>query len=362
MTVPPLLGGGRLTDDQEAFVAMVQALVAARVEPDAREADREERLPVDLVRLLVDAELLSVGLPVAGGGGGADALTTLLLVEVLSRSSAAAAVPVVVTHACGAALATAGDDERMATVVGGVRVAVADGPDVRAQRRDGTYELHGAVGRVDELARSEACLLVARAEGDEPVVVWLSTSEPGFDVSPPHRRTGLRGAPTHAARLTGCVVGDHAVVGGPAAAVAARHWLLLGTAAQALGVAGRALADVGAYLPERRQFGTTLDRMPVLREMVGRAAARVQAAAAQVTTAASPEALLPEGAAACHAAAWAAVTAAVAATVDAVQLHGGYGCVTETAVERCLRDALSLRAKVGVPSAELRVADGWFPC
>ena len=350
------------TNELDAFATVLANLVADRVEPDAQAADREARLPHGLVDALAKADLLSVGIPAEAGGSGADTVTALLVVEVLSRSLAAAALPVLAVHACAAALVAAGDHGRVAELVaGGLRAALVDGWSSGVRARLSAVD--GVVPRVDDAAECDAFLVTARDDEDNPVALWMARDAPGIEVAPAARRTGLRGMPSQVIRFSGCPQGAAVVVGGSDAVAAARHWFLLGTAAQALGVAGRALLDSSLYLPERRQFGTTLDRMPVLRAMVGRSAAQVTAAAAQVTAAAAaPGALRPEGAAACHAAAWSAVSAAVAVGLDAVQLHGGYGCVTGTAVERSLRDALTLRARVGLPAAEQAVAHAWLSC
>ena len=152
-------------------------------------------------------------------------------------------------------------------------------------------------------------------------------------------RTGLRGLHTLTVELDGAATTELA---GPEAAHAARVHRRLAIAAAATGTGRRAVADASAYLEERHQFGRPLAEFGALRRMLADAAAAVAAAAALWREAAAR----PDAATAAQAARTATV-AAVRAADTGVQLHGGYGYVSDHRAERQLRDAITLRALAG---------------
>lgn len=186
-----------------------------------------------------------------------------------------------------------------------------------------------------------AVLLDAGGAGGVLVGQDAATTEPG------PKRTGLADAQLCTIR----VVGDPSRRLDPVVASAAVRDLTLLTAAAALGVAEAALATSGAYAAERRQFGSTLLSFAGMRAMLAEMQLRVSAVAALL------ERAVDTGTAeSCLELAATAGRTAVDVTIDAIQVHGGYGYIDEYPVAGLLRDALSLRARTPRRSSVSRLA------
>ncbi|HYH31737.1 MAG TPA: acyl-CoA dehydrogenase family protein, partial [Pseudonocardia sp.] len=122
---------------------------------------------------------------------------------------------------------------------------------------------------------------------------------------------------------------------------AALALLHLQLAALACGLAAGALDAASRYVAEREQFGAPLTALPTVQRTVFDAHAALRGAQHQVDALAADEPLGPVAAAA---ALRSATEVAVDVATTGVQLHGGYGYLTDYPAERFLRDAVSLRA------------------
>ncbi|MDG4834318.1 acyl-CoA dehydrogenase family protein [Solwaraspora sp. WMMD1047] len=255
----------------------------------------------EMVDALGRAGLLDVGIAEEHGGQGGGLPAALVVVERLARVCPTAAMVVVHTHAAARIGQTAEPPRSLA-----FGSAAPDGG--------------AAVTRVDLGLPVEAvhiwdggnrAALVAR----DAIVV---TEAPG--------RTGLPGLGAATASVAGPVDWR------PAAGEVGRWWRW-GIAAAALGAAAGAAAHARSYGAQRHQFGGPLTALPAY-------AARLDALAASLATmarvVADPDA--PE------LARRRVLDDAVAVTLAAVQLYGGYGYLREYGVEGLARDAISLRA------------------
>lgn len=185
------------------------------------------------------------------------------------------------------------------------------------------------------------------ADGAGGVVVAAAAAS----VEPAPRRTGLADAQLRAVR----VLGEPSVRLDRDAASAAVDELSVLTAAAALGVAEAALAVSLDYAGQRRQFGSALLSFAGMRAILVEMQLRVSSVAALL------EQALDTGATAgVLELAATAGRAAVDVTIDAIQVHGGYGYVDEYPVAGLLRDAVSLRARSSRRSSVARLADARF--
>jgi acyl-CoA dehydrogenase len=129
--------------------------------------------------------------------------------------------------------------------------------------------------------------------------------------------------------------------------------LLLGYAAIAVGNAQGALTAARAYAGERVQGGARIGTYPAVRLLLGDAAARIEAARAQLVGASEPRP--PGGALLAAAAAKLRVTDDCCHAVsDCLQVLGGYGYMEEYRLEKRLRDALVLKT-IAVRPDDLRL-------
>ncbi|MQA83569.1 MAG: hypothetical protein GEV03_02775 [Streptosporangiales bacterium] len=342
------------TEEQRELVAVLDAFVAERVRPRLADIAAADRVPDDLHARLGSQGLWSLGMPEEVGGGGGDLPTLVLALQRLATGSAALALTVAHAHAVVAVLADHAEGRSAAAeVAAGARPALVDlvRAPVTATAQDDGPVLDGAVPRVD--AGDARLHLLLEPPGVPGGVALADPTVPGFVAGPVARRCGLAGATTRAIEFDGCHLARLAPF--PATAAAAsrgRIVLLLGAAAAAAGIAEAAATAAGGYLAERHQFGGPLAERPVLRRRLVALRGHVQAALDSVWargTRTAGLAALPADeadtlAGECAAVAGRCTSTAVAVGADAVQLHGGYGYLEEYAVERLMRDAVSLRA------------------
>jgi alkylation response protein AidB-like acyl-CoA dehydrogenase len=362
-----LAHGVALSADEALFLDVVDALVEREVAPLAAAIDATDAFPEAARAVLADNDLLALGLPEAAGGSGARLPLILLVVERIAEASPAVAALLAATHACAAALVV-GDgpasaevarlaERGLPTVCDGLGASIASTANTGslvATPDDAGWRLDGTLARVDNAVASDALVVLAHGLDDEPVVLWVPVPAEGLAIEGPRRRTGLRGVLASALRFEGCRVAREGYAGGAAAAVAAQQVQRLCVGAAALGVGRAALARATDYTAERHQFGAPLASFGAIRMLLAAMAMRAQAAAAALyAVALGPDALTADAVPAGVGAVRLATTAAVETSVDAVQLHGGYGYVRELPVERLLRDAVSLRARAGGRAAAI---------
>jgi alkylation response protein AidB-like acyl-CoA dehydrogenase len=223
------------------------------------------------------------------------------------------------------------------------RIAVADG--------GAALRLSGRVGPLPGLARASHVLYAA--SGAAPLLALVPADGPGARVEP------CEPAPSAwRAAIWGSLVLDGAAVPGElvlargegARAVVAEvlAWYRLGLAARAVGVASMALEHAAAYGRDRVQFGQPIGKFESLAHMLDENQTMVSAARLLVLHAAWD--VDRGGAAAADGASRSrdlAARAAARATIDAVQIFGGYGFVNDFPVEKLMRDARPFEALGG---------------
>lgn len=314
-------------EDKQLVVDTVEAFADREINEQVPAVESAGEL-APVIPLLEQQGMTQLGVPVERGGSGVDLATLLASLERIASRSPATADLVAAVHVAELALATLADPPAPS------RRIVVSGTDLRLRRDEDRWELGGTAPRVHHALLADRFLVVTD-DGAVDVPADAATIGPG------QRRTGLRGTDPRTVDLTG-VTGD-----GPglpdSVAVAARRLQWLTGAAIGVAIGRRALDEAATYLRGREQFGTVLADLPALRAMLAGMQQQVDGAAAQLLVAATDQQDLERA----GLAAAAAVSAACAVAIDAIQLHGGYGYITEYPVERLLRDAVSLRASLG---------------
>jgi len=204
---------------------------------------------------------------------------------------------------------------------------------VRLDRTGTSYV--GTIHRVDPASELDSIVLL---DGDE--AVWLPTET--IQRTSPVRRSGLDGARTVAVGIDGVGI----ALGESADEVRAGAWL--GAAAVAAGIAGAAVDQAVGYARGREQFGGPLTDLPVMRATLQRQAALVASSLAAALEADISDVSQAAGVLAT------ACDAALEVGGAALQVHGGYGYLTEYPVEQWVRASLSLRAAADAMQAGIR--------
>lgn len=301
-----------------------------------------------LVAKLAELGVWTLGTAAEHGGGDADATMTAVVFERLGRSWPALGWASVQAHVAVDVLGASQPQVVSALHEGRAAVAVVHASADHVRLSFSGDRLVGTVGRVDAAAAHPHLLVL---DGDR--TAYLVSPE---GLSPRRlARTGLGGAFTSMLEVD---AGGDDVLRVDCDLPAALGRLWAGAAAVAAGVAGVAADGAAAYAAGRQQFGDALTAIPTVRQAL---LAQVVGSVTSLTTAVAVDAtqLVQAYAAVSH-----ACDGAIDVAAAALQAHGGYGYLTEYPAERYLRDAVSLRAAVDLPSAARLSASalvGWQP-
>ena len=351
-----------LTHTQALVRQTARTFAQERVQPGARQRDRDGRFPADLLREMAGLGLMGVNVPSAYGGAEAGAVSYALAMMEMASACASTAVAMAVTNMCAELICAFGTEEQKRThvprLVSGDALAGAfalsepqygsdaAGLTTTAVRRGERWVLNGAKQWITSGAYAGVMVVWARTSG--PGSRGLSAfvvegGTPGLQVGPPEDKLGLRASNTVPLVFEDCAVPASALLGGEGEgfklAMVALDGGRLGIASQACGVARAALEAALRYVRDRRAFGKHLSEFQAVRFMLANIKTELSAAEALTLRAAwLKEQQRPFSQEASMAKLFASEMSNRACD-KAVQLHGGYGYIDEFPVERYLRDA-----------------------
>ncbi|HKL30757.1 MAG TPA: acyl-CoA dehydrogenase family protein, partial [Natrialbaceae archaeon] len=214
-------------------------------------------------------------------------------------------------------------------------------------RKDGDeYVIDGEKQWITNGERSGVVILFAKTDPDDPRSITqfvVPKDTDGLAVGKKEDKLGLRASDTTALLFDGArVPAENRLTEEGKGLSAAFHILTggrIGIASQAVGLAQSALDEAVEYAGEREQFGKPIAEIQTIRHKLAEMETRTQAArllareAARRDDAGDPQEKFASMAK------YFASEAATFVTNEAVQIHGGYGYVTDYDVERLYRDA-----------------------
>jgi alkylation response protein AidB-like acyl-CoA dehydrogenase len=362
-TVPavPLYG---LTDEHLEFRDVIATMVRARVAPRAAAIDADSAFPQDIRRLFADHDLFGLPFAEAHGGTGTGELMLCVVIEEIAKACASSALMLAVQDLGSLPIRLAGSAELQARVLpplaAGERLAAFAlsepdaGSDPRAMRtrarRDGdTWVLDGAKNWITNAGVADDYVVFAVTDPDAPgsraiSAFLVEADRPGFFISRLEHKLGMRGSPTGQPVLDGVRIPAANLIGEEGAGFRIAMQTLdrsrLGIAAQALGIAQGATDYAAGYARERIAFGRPINelqgiqfkladmetRCAAARELLYRAAAKAERHEHDLGKYSAMAKLFCSD-------------VAMEVTVEAVQVLGGYGYVSDYPVERMMRDA-----------------------
>jgi len=352
-----------LTDDQAAIQAMAREFAESEIRPIAMEIDRDARFPHETVKRMGELGLMGIAVPERWGGSGSDMVAYVVALEEIARVCASHAVVMSVDNSLyGYPVLAFGTDAQRERFLKPVAAGHAHGcfaltepqagSDARNQatlaHRDGQdYVITGRKMFITNGREATFALVFAQTDvaaarkGITAFVVEKGT--PGFTVSKTEDKLGIRASDTAELVFDECRVPAAHRIGeegqGFKIALATLDGGRIGIAAQAVGIAAGAYARSVSYARERKAFGVPIGQHQMVQWMLADMATTIDGARLLTHKAAAlKDAGRPYTQAAAMAKLFAAETA-MKVTTDAVQVHGGYGYIRETEVERYFRDA-----------------------
>jgi alkylation response protein AidB-like acyl-CoA dehydrogenase len=353
-----------LTQEQLDLREMIRDLAAGRIAPRAAAIDQTGEFPQDIRELLASHDLLALPFEEQYGGTGTGTLMTVVAVEEIAKACASSALILAVHDLGTLPIRLDGSDELKARVLpryasGEWLAAFAlSEPDAgsdasalrtRARQVDGGWVLNGNKNWISNAGVAAAYVVFAVTDpAEQPsrgmTAFLMDAGSPGFAVAKLEHKMGMRGSPTGQLTFDDVFVSDANVIGavGDGFKVAMRTLdrSRLGIAAQALGIAQGATDYAARYATERTAFGEPINRLQAIQFKLADMETRTAAARELLYRAAAKvDRLGPDLGKYSAMAKLFCSDAAMDVTVDAVQVLGGYGYVTEYPVERMMRDA-----------------------
>ncbi|MHB0921090.1 MAG: acyl-CoA dehydrogenase [Thiomonas sp. 13-66-29] len=351
-----------LDDDHRMIRDAVRDFVRAEIAPHAARWARESRFPREALQGLAQLGCLGVAVPTAWDGAGLDYLALALAIEEIAAGDGATSTIVSVNNCPVCSILTAWGSEAQkerwlkplarGAMIGAFALTEPQaGSDASALRatawRDGQhYVLDGVKQFITSGKHGDVAIVLAatdRAAGKKGISAFIvPTDAPGYSVERVEHKTGQTASDTAQIRFENCRVPLENRIGaegeGYRIALSGLEGGRIGIASQAVGMARAAFEAALAYARQREAFGKPIFEHQAVQFRLAEMAMRIEAARQLVWHAAS---LKDAGQPCLKEAAMAkllASTMAEAVCSDAMQIHGGYGYVSDFPVERIWRD------------------------
>ncbi|SHO61949.1 acyl-CoA dehydrogenase [Algoriphagus zhangzhouensis] len=353
----------QLTEEHLAVQEAAREFAKTELLPGVIERDSEAKFPKEQVQKMGELGFMGMMVDPAYNGGGMDTISYVLAMEELSKIDASASVSMSVNNSLVCwGLEKYGTEaqkekylKRLASgeVIGAFCLSEPEaGSDATSQRteakRDGEfYILNGTKNWITNGSTASVYLVIAQTDaskGHKGISCFIvEKGWEGFVIGKKEDKLGIRGSDTHSLMFTDVKVPAENRIGdegfGFTYAMETLNGGRIGIAAQALGIAAGAYELALAYSKERKAFGKPISQHQAIQFKLADMATQIEAARMLVYKAAW---LKDQGQDYAHASAMAKLYASEVAmnvTVEAVQVHGGYGYVKEYHVERLMRDA-----------------------
>ncbi|AMQ55534.1 acyl-CoA dehydrogenase [Algoriphagus sanaruensis] len=353
----------QLTEEQLAVREAAREFAQNELLPGVIERDSEARFPWEQIKKMGELGLMGMMVDPSYNGGGMDTISYAIAMEELSKVDASASVSMSVNNSLVCwGLEKYGTEAqkqkyltRLATgeVLGAFCLSEPEaGSDATSQRTSAElkgdhYILNGTKNWITNGSSASIYLVIAQTDpskGHKGISVFIVEKEwEGFIVGKKEDKLGIRGSDTHSLMFNDVKVPVENRIGeegfGFTFAMETLNGGRIGIAAQALGIAAGAYELSLAYSKERKAFGKPISQHQAIQFKLADMATQIEAARLLVYKAAW---LKDQGEDYAHASAMAKLYASEVAmntTIEAVQIHGGYGYVKEYHVERLMRDA-----------------------
>ncbi len=352
-----------LTEEQRMIRDAARDFAQNELLPGVIERDETQTFPAEQIKKLGELGFLGMMVDPKYGGAGLDTISYVLAMEEISKVDASASVVMSVNNSLVCwGIETFGTEAqkekylgRLAKgeIIGGFCLSEPEaGSDATSQRtlaedKGDHYLLNGTKNWITNGKSASVFLVMAQTDVEKKHkginALIVEKDMDGFSVGPKENKLGIRGSDTHSLMFSDVKVPKENRIGedgfGFKFAMKTLNGGRIGIAAQALGIASGAYELALNYSKERKAFGKEISKHQAIQFKLADMATQIEAARLMCLKAAW---LKDNGKDYDMASAMAKLYASKVAmdtTVEAVQVHGGYGYVKEYHVERLMRDA-----------------------
>ncbi len=340
---------------------MIAQLSREKIAPRAAQIDSDAAYPQDIRELLAEHDVLGLPFEEQYGGTGTGTLMLQMAVEEIAKSCASSALILMVQELGTLPIQLFGSDEqkerflpRCASGEWTPAFALSEpeaGSDPASMRtsavRDGDeWVINGQKNWITNAGVADFYVVFAKTDRDNnrSSAFVVEADREGFDPGKLEHKLGIKGSPTGNPSFTDVRVPAENLIGpegkGLSVALATLERTRLGAAAQAVGISQGATDYAAAYARERIAFGKPINALQGIQFKLADMETRTAAARELLYKAcAKADRNEPDLGKYSSMAKLFASDTAMAVTVDAIQVLGGYGYVNEYPVERMLRDA-----------------------
>jgi short-chain 2-methylacyl-CoA dehydrogenase len=366
-----------LTPEQELVRDTVRTFARERVAPVAAELDHESRFPYELVAELAELGLMGIPIPEQYGGAGGDTVSYAIAIEELTRVDSSVAITVAAHTSLGTMpILLYGTDEQknrwLPDLASGRRLAAfglteaGAGSDAGATRttaelRNGSWVVNGSKIFITNAGTdiTWGVTITALTGNDEVSNLVVENGAPGYTISAPMKKLGWRASDTRELAFEDCEIPEENLLGERGQGFRQFLEILDGgrisVAAMGVGLAQGAYDLAIDYAKQREQFGKPISSFQAVQFKLADMATEIEAGRTMVYRAAwlkdkdrpfareAAMAKLFTGELSHRVANW------------ALQIHGGYGYMEESAISRLYRDQKILEIGEGTNEVQRMV-------
>lgn len=349
------------SDEQQAIIEMVRDFAAEKLAPNAAQWDEEHHFPVDVLHAAGELGMGAIYVPEERGGSGLGRVDGMLIFEELAKGDPTIAAYISIHNMVVGMIDAFGSDEvRQRWMPGLADMSVLSsycltepgaGSDAAALRtraeRDGDgYVINGVKQFISGAGTSGVYVVMARTTdtGSRGITAFVvPDGTPGLSFGMPEKKMGWNAQPTRQVILDDVrvPVANRLAEEGDGFGIAMKglNGGRLGIGACSIGAGQWALEKTVGYLTERSAFGKPLAEHEALLFALADMETELQTGRTMLWRAA--EALQngdADAVALCAMAKRVATDAGFHAANEALQLHGGYGYLSDYGLERVVRD------------------------
>jgi len=353
----------KLSEEHEAVREAAKNFAENECKPGVIERDTHQKVGFDQLKMLGELGFMGMMVDPKYGGSGMDTVSYVLAIEEISKIDASVSVAMSVNNSlvCWGLENFANEEQKQKYLVPlakGEKIGAfclsepEAGSDATSQRttaidKGDHYLLNGTKNWITNGSTASTYLVIAQTDaskGHKGINVFIvEKGMKGFEVSAKEDKLGIRGSDTHSLVFNDVVLPKENRIGedgfGFKFAMKTLAGGRIGIAAQALGIAAGAYELSLAYSKERETFGKPINHHQAIQFKLADMYVDIENARNLVYKAAwhkdqNMDYNLSGAVAKLHAS-----EVAMRTTVEAVQIHGGYGYVKEYHVERLMRDA-----------------------